>query len=191
MCPDWPETLTVMPTQSAVESRHSVAWRLAFSLRAHLAICAAVTLTGCGASSGTSGGDGGSTLAPTVPPTADPTPTVEPPSPSPSVLIACAVASELCSCSDGARCGNESVVPGVKNRGDAGSCCCPSDAPLIWDDQDAKCMESSKCTWGCCGSGQKLCGDACCAPDEKCLGGTCQQTFALSTAAPEGLLTLI
>lgn len=175
-----------MSIWSTLENSGWVVSRFAPVVRMHLAICAALILTGCGASSDSSGGDHGSTLPPTMVPAVAPTAT--PPSPLPAVHIACTVATEVCMCSSGSRCGNESVAPGVKNRGDADSCCCQTNAPLIWEDKDAKCMETSKCTWGCCGSGQKLCGDVCCAPGEKCFDGTCQQVLGLLTVAFKGLL---
>jgi len=55
-----------------------------------------------------------------------------------------------------------SMVPGIASRDDAKECCCPSDAPLIWSDQAAKCIEFHRCQYSCCPGGTKHCGEICC-----------------------------
>mmetsp|Transcript_74619 Transcript_74619/g.241515 ORF Transcript_74619/g.241515 Transcript_74619/m.241515 type:complete len:182 (-) Transcript_74619:59-604(-) len=87
--------------------------------------------------------------------------------------INCTVAATPCACDSADRCANASVVKGIKNRGDADDCCCPSGAPLIWSDSKAKCMEVKKCHFACCASGTKMCNGLCCDESEKCMQGKC------------------
>mmetsp|Transcript_81743 Transcript_81743/g.162245 ORF Transcript_81743/g.162245 Transcript_81743/m.162245 type:complete len:221 (-) Transcript_81743:104-766(-) len=100
--------------------------------------------------------------------------------------------SKGCVCGEGQRCANQSTAPGIGKRNDSPDCCCPANASLIWLQEPAKCQEVHRCTYVCCSSTQKLCGNksggfSCCKRQSKCISGACAddpQPRPMPTPAP-------